>query len=126
MFNKERGHSLIGFIALCQSRSPSVAQTYGASHRRPASVLASGSALGSVPTGALSSAQRDRILPERKTTSARKISRVIVGRMLDDPDANSFVTQGLRQGVYQRKRLACPPGKGVKTCVLRAISVGRF
>src|SRR5215510_1842998 len=59
--NKEGGHFLIGFIAFCQSRS-SVLQTNGASFRHPASVLAPESALGSLPSVALSSAQADRIL----------------------------------------------------------------
>jgi uncharacterized membrane protein len=77
MVNKERGYSLIGFIAWCQSRSSSVLQTYGASTGHPASVLASGSALGSLPSVALSSAQFDRILADRETPSSEKIHRRI-------------------------------------------------
>ncbi len=71
MVNKERGYSLIGFIALCQSRS---FQTKRGIRGYPASVLASGSALGSLPSVALSSAQRDRILLERKPPRRQKIS----------------------------------------------------
>src|SRR2546422_7041949 len=48
--NKERGHSLIGFIALCQSRSSLVLQTKRCIFRHPASVLAPESALGSLPS----------------------------------------------------------------------------
>jgi len=78
MINKERGHFLIGFIAWCQSRSGLLVQTDGASHRRPASVLASGSALGSLPSVALSSAQLDRILADRGIASPCKISPTVI------------------------------------------------
>ena len=77
MINKERGHFLIGFIAWCQSRSCLLFQTDGASNGRPASVLASGSALGSLPSVALSSAQLDRILADRvQNQTARAIWRI--------------------------------------------------
>lgn len=56
MPNKEGGLFWIGFIAFCQSRSWS-AQTKRGIFRYPASVLAPGAALGSVPTVALSSVQ---------------------------------------------------------------------
>jgi hypothetical protein len=59
--NKEGGLSLIGFIALCQSRS---SKTKRGISRHPASVLAPESALGSLPSVALSSAQADLILCE--------------------------------------------------------------
>jgi hypothetical protein len=62
MRNKERVNCLIGFIALCQSRSALVFQTKRGILRRPASVLAPESALGSLPSVALSSAQAGRIL----------------------------------------------------------------
>jgi len=62
MKNKEGDHSLIGFIALCQSRSPLSLQTKRGIFRHPASVLAPESALGSRPRVALSSAQAIRIL----------------------------------------------------------------
>src|SRR5205823_4689310 len=54
--NKERELFLIGFIALCQSRSFLV-QTQRGILRHPASVLAPEPALGSLPSVALSSAQ---------------------------------------------------------------------
>jgi hypothetical protein len=57
--NKEGEHSLIGFIALCQSRS---SKTKRGILRYPASVLAPESALGSLPSVALSSAQAIHIL----------------------------------------------------------------
>src|SRR5207249_1220136 len=60
--NKEGEHSLIGFIALCQSRSSSVLQTKRGILRHPASVLAPESALGSLPSVALSSAQAGAII----------------------------------------------------------------
>src|SRR5262245_50164593 len=66
MRNKERAHYLIGFIALCQSRSSLLLQTKRGILRHPASVLAPESALGSLPSVALSSAQADRILLEHK------------------------------------------------------------
>jgi hypothetical protein len=50
---------LIGFIAFCQSRS---SKTKRGISRHPASVLAPESALGSLPSVALSSAQAGRIL----------------------------------------------------------------
>src|SRR5712691_9538367 len=59
---KEGEHPLIGFIALCQSRSSLVLQTKRGILRHPASVLAPESALGSLPSVALSSAQAGRIL----------------------------------------------------------------
>jgi hypothetical protein len=62
--NKERDHSLVGFIALCQSRS---SKTKRGIFRHPASVLAPEPALGSLPSVALSSAQADRILVENQT-----------------------------------------------------------
>jgi hypothetical protein len=62
MSHKERGHCLIGFFALCQSRSALVLQTKRGILRHPASVLAPESALGSLPSVALSSAQVGRIL----------------------------------------------------------------
>jgi hypothetical protein len=65
MSNKEREHSLIGFIAFCQSRS---FKTKRGILRHPASVLAPESALGSLPSVALSSAQADRILIENQKT----------------------------------------------------------
>src|SRR5215470_12093585 len=61
MKNKERGLFLIGFIALCQSRS---SKTKRGIFRHPASVLAPESALGSLPSVALSSAQADHIVSE--------------------------------------------------------------
>src|SRR5215471_17365967 len=61
MSNKERDHSLIGFIALCQSRSSKAKRGI---FRHPASVLAPESALGSLPSVALSSAQVDLIVCE--------------------------------------------------------------
>ena len=64
MKNKEGGHFLIGFIASCQSRSYWALQTNGASTGHPASVLAPESALGSLPSVALSSAQADRIITD--------------------------------------------------------------
>ena len=56
---KEGGYFLIGFIALCQSRS---LENQTGHRRYPASVLAPESALGLLPSIALSSAQADRIL----------------------------------------------------------------
>jgi hypothetical protein len=60
MRNKEGEHSLIGFIALCQSRSSKTKR--GIIFRHPAPVLAPESALGSRPRVALSSAQAGLIL----------------------------------------------------------------
>src|SRR5438093_13708266 len=74
--NKEGGHSLIGFIAFCQSRSSLALQTKRGILRHPASVLAPGSALGSLPSVALSSAQADRIIVEQEDVR-RKIAHVI-------------------------------------------------
>src|SRR5437660_4836246 len=54
--NKEGGHSLIGFIAFCQSRS---SNTKRGISRHPASILAPESVLASLPSVALSSAQVD-------------------------------------------------------------------
>jgi len=59
MSTKEGKLLLIGFIALCQARSW---ENQAGHHRRPASVSASESALGSRPRVALSSAQPSRIL----------------------------------------------------------------
>jgi hypothetical protein len=64
--NKEPEHSLIGFIALCQSRS---SKTKRGISRYPASVLAPESALGLFPNVALSSAQSPRILKQRTETA---------------------------------------------------------
>jgi hypothetical protein len=60
---KEGELLLIGFIASCQSRS---SKTKRGTFRHPASVLAPESALGSLPSVALSSAQADRILIENQ------------------------------------------------------------
>src|SRR5436309_15431378 len=76
MRNKEGEHSLIGFIALCQSRSSLVLQTKRGILRHPASVLAPGSALGSLPSVALSSVQVDRIIVEHEGVH-RKIAHAI-------------------------------------------------
>jgi hypothetical protein len=62
MRSKERRLLLIGFIALCQARSSLALQTKRGIFRHPASVLAPESALGSLPSVALSSAQAGRIL----------------------------------------------------------------
>ena len=59
---KEGDLFLIGFIALCQARSSSVLQTKRGIFRHPASVLAPESALGSLPSVALSPAQATGIL----------------------------------------------------------------
>ena len=67
MRNKERDHSLIGFIALCPSRSSLVLQTKRGIVRHPASVLAPESALGSLPSVALPSAQVGCILTRIET-----------------------------------------------------------
>jgi hypothetical protein len=74
MVNKEREYSLVGFIALCQSRSSSVLQTYGASTGHPASVLAPESALGSLPSVALSSAQANSIITELSTWNRKRLA----------------------------------------------------
>src|SRR5438477_5042472 len=94
MRNKEGEHSLIGFIALCQSRSSLVLQNKRGILRHPASVLAPGSALGSLPSVALSSAQVDRIIIEQEDVR-RKIAHVIrrVGfrsRPINNPGENFF------------------------------------
>jgi hypothetical protein len=58
--NKEREHFFDGFIALCQSRSSSfISETKRGILRYPASALAPGSALGLLPSSALSSVQVD-------------------------------------------------------------------
>lgn len=62
MTNKERDRLLNGFIALCQARSSLVLETKRGTFRYPASVLAPESALGSLPSVALSSAQAIGIL----------------------------------------------------------------
>src|SRR5262245_49948486 len=72
--NKEGGHSLNGFIALCQSRS---SRTTRGISRRPASVLAPESALGSFPNVALSSAQAGRILSEIKAVVALAVAEPV-------------------------------------------------
>src|SRR2546422_5732785 len=84
--NKEGGHSLNGFIALCQSRSLfgcSVVQTKRGILRYPASVLAPGSALGLLPSIALSSAQADPILAEHEGHAPEKSTMLRVVHILD-------------------------------------------
>src|SRR5213593_490716 len=74
--NKEGAHSLIGFIAFCQSRSSLVLQTKRGILRHPASVLAPGSALGALPSVALSSVQAGPIIVEHEGM-CRKIAHAI-------------------------------------------------
>src|SRR5213594_3085161 len=81
--NKEGGHSLIGFIAFCQSRSSLVLQTKRGILRRPASVLAPGSALGSLPSVALSSAQAVPIIVQQERAYAGKSPMPSVRRTPD-------------------------------------------
>jgi hypothetical protein len=57
--NKEGEHFFDGFIALCQSRTGFISETKRGIVRYPASVLAPGSALGLLPSSALSSVQVD-------------------------------------------------------------------
>ena len=131
MVNKERGHCLVGFIALCQSRSSSVLQTYGASTGRPASVLAPKSALGSLPSVALSSAQANAILSAPTNGITAKIGYALArpprrSRPISEPEAKFSLVNDKILRNRPKLPLASPSCKGVKTCVLRAISVGRF
>src|SRR5438105_12368504 len=79
MRNKEGAHSLIGFIALCQSRSSLVLQTKRGIFRHPASVLAPESALGSLPSVALLCRVRDyaecRLPGSRRPTFLASMTR---------------------------------------------------
>ena len=119
MRNKEGEHSLIGFIALCQSRSSWVLQTQRGIRRRPASVLAPGSALGSLPSVALSSAQAGPIIGEQEGP-CRKIAHAIRradfrSSPINDPGEN-FLPRGCRiPNCTTKNTLASPAGKGVKT-----------
>jgi len=119
MRNKEGEHSLIGFIAFCQSRSSLLLLTQRGILRRPASVLAPGSALGSLPSVALSSAQVVPIIVGQQRL-CRKIGHAI-GRAdgrswpINDP-GEIFSPRGCRIPNYTTKNtLASPAGKGVKT-----------
>ena len=119
MRNKEGGHSLIGFIAFCQSRSSLALQTQRGILRRPASVLAPGSALGSLPSVALSSAQAGPIIVEQEGL-CRKIAHAI--RRADfrstpiNRSGENFSPRPCRILNYTTNNtLASPTGKGVKT-----------
>jgi hypothetical protein len=130
MRNKEGEHSLIGFIALCQSRSFLILQTKRGILRHPASVLAPGSALESLPSVALSSVQGGPIIVEQDGV-CRKITHPIRRAdfrswPINDPDEN-FVSADRRLANYTTKNvLASPAGKGVKTSVPRVVVNGRF
>ena len=124
MRNKEGEHSLIGFIAFCQSRSSLVLQTQRGILRRPASVLAPGSALGSLPSVALPSAQAGLIIVQVQQEGlcwqiAHAIRRAdFRSSSINDPGEN-FPARGCRIPNYTTKTtnntLASPTGKGVKT-----------
>ena len=130
MRNKEGEHSWIGFIALCQSRSSLVPQTKRGILRHPASVLAPGSALGSLPSVALSSAQAGLIIVEQEG-KCRKITHPI-GRAdfpswpISDPgvifsSADHRIANDAVENV-----LASSVSKGVKISVPRVAFNGRF
>ena len=128
--NKEGGHSLIGFIAFCQSRSSLVLQTKRGILRHPASVLAPGSALGSLPSVALSSAQVDRIIVEQEDVR-RKIAQCHPsGRLPIVAYKQSWrecFSADRRIANYTTENvLASAAGKGVKTSVPRVVVNGRF
>ena len=130
MRNKEGEHSLIGFIAWCQSRSSLVLQTKRGILRHPASVLAPGSALGSLPSVALSSVQADRIIVEQEDVR-RKIGHPIgrpdsPSRPINDPDEKFFSADRDIANHTTENVLASPTGKGVKTSVPRVVVNGRF
>ena len=118
MRNKEGEHSLIGFIAFCQSRSSFVLQTQRGILRRPASVLAPGSALGSLPSVALPSAQAGPIILEQEGL-CRKIAHAIRRADFRSPPMNRsgqiFSARGCRiPSDTTNNTLASPTGKGVK------------
>jgi len=121
---------LIGFIAWCQSRSSLVLQTKRGILRHPASVLAPGSALGSLPSVALSSVQADRIIVEQEDVR-RKIGHPIgrpdsPSRPINDPDEKFFSADRDIANHTTENVLASPTGKGVKTSVPRVVVNGRF
>ena len=130
MRNKEGVHSLIGFIALCQSRSSLVLQTKRGILGYPASVLAPGSALGSLPSVALSSVQADCIIVEQEDVCwkiAHPIGRPDFRlRPINDPDENFFYADRDIANYTTENALASPTGKGVKTSVPRVVLNGRF
>ena len=119
MRNKEGEHSLIGFTAFCQSRSSLLLQTQRGIRRHPASVLAPGSALGSLPSVALPSAQADPIIVEQEGLCP-KITHAIRRADFRSSPINclgeNFSPRGCRIPNYTTKNtLASPAGKGVKT-----------
>jgi len=130
MRNKEGEHSLIGFIALCQSRSSLVLQTKRGILRHPASVLAPGSALRSLPSVALSSARVAPIIvepegPRRKIT--HPIHRPDFRSWLIDNPGENFSLWNRRIANYTTENvLASPASKRVKTFVPCVVVNGRF
>ena len=127
---KEGEHSLIGFTALCQSRSSLVLQTKRGVFRHPASVLAPEPALGSLPSVALSSAQADRILLEQEAMR-RKIAHVTSrpgcrSWPISDPGETFFSPDRRITNYTTENVLASPAGNGVQTSVPDVVVNGRF
>ena len=130
MRNKEGAHSWIGFIALCPSRSSLVLQTKRGILRHPASVLAPGSALGSLPSVALSSVQADRIIVEPEHGS-RKIPHAVRRTdfrswPINHPGATFSLRTRSIANYTTENILASLTGKGVQTSVPRVVVNGRF
>jgi hypothetical protein len=128
--NKEREPSLIGFIALCQSRSSLVLHTKRGILRHPASVLAPGSALGSLPSVALSSVQAEPIVVEHEATR-RKIAHVIgpvdfQSWPINHPGETFFSPDHRIANDATENVLASPAGKGVKNLRPRRQVNGRI
>src|SRR5437867_12832212 len=128
MRNKEGVHSLIGFIALCQSRSSLVPQTKRGILRHPASVLAPGSALGSLPSVALSSAQAGLIIAKQESVCPKIVHAI--GRAdcrswpITDPDDILFSTW---KAFGLENHTCLFTGEGVKETVWDVgLPIGRF
>jgi hypothetical protein len=130
MTNKEGELFLIGFIALCQSRSSLVLPTQRGILRHPASVLAPGSALGSLPSVALSSAQVAPIIVEHEGPRRKiphPIHRPDFRSWLINNPGEAFLCRTVAIANYTTENvLASSASKGVKTSVPRVVVNGRF